>query len=320
MRKIVLIKDEELEERFYENLKRHKLPDYLLYLGAAGVKNWLTLDRSEKFTVAAQLTELLRESMPSLGQLIPPGLNVVSIGVGSGEKERIILEELIRKGDLVYYPVDISTQMVDTALETVRDLPVETIGLVGFFDDMHVLKRFWRFPILLCMLGNNFCNYEPDYVLNTAYENLHEDDLFLFDCHLFPTTENKESIRREIEAVYRSRENVSFNIDPLLRCGVDPENVEFQLDLLPTQTAWGSVYRTHKRLHIREDTSITCGSGTVNFRAGDTIPLGFTYKYTADQVEALLKAYQFTVLTMFLSSDRSNLLALTRKQSQKEEG
>ena len=319
MRKIELIKEEELEERFYNSLKEHKLPDYFLYLGAPGVKNWVTLDRSEKFTVAAQLTELLRESMPFIGRLIPPGMNVVSLGVGSGEKERIILDELSRRSDPFYFPVDISSQMVDIALETVRDIPVEKLGLVGFFEDMPLLKRFWRAPVILCMLGNNFCNYEPDHVLKAVHENLDGEDLFLFDCHLFPNAVDKESIRKKIEAIYRSKENVSFNVGPLLRCGMDPENVAFQLDLLPTQTLIGAVYRTHKRVNIRKDTTINCGSGTVNFEAGDTIQLGFTYKYTAGQIEALLRQYNFTVLRMFLSSDRSNLLVLARKHGLNEE-
>lgn len=318
MRKIELVKEEELEEKICKSLKDHKLPEFSLYAGEAGVKNWIALERSKKFPVASQLTKLLHENISSISRLTAPGTNVVSFGVGAGEKERIILEELIQKGDFVYYPVDISTRMVDIALETVRDLPVEKIGLVGFFEDLHALKSFWRFPVMLCMLGNSFCNYEPDSTLNMVHEHLHENDIFLFDSHLFSMSGDKESMRRSIEQIYRSPKNIFFNLDPLLSRGMDLGNCEFQLDLLPVQTSMGTVYKTYKAIHILKDSTINCGSCSVTFKAGDTVQLGFTYKYTFDQIMALLEQHNFNILRSFLSSDCENLLVLAQKQHTKE--
>lgn len=319
MKKIELIQKEDLEEKLYTSLKHHTIPDYFLYIGDTGVTNWLTLEYSEKIPISTHLTQLLRNSMPSISNSIPPGMNVVSIGVGRGEKERIILEELIKKSAPVYYPIDISTQMVDMALETVHDLPVEKIGLVGLFEDFPELESYWRFPILFCMLGNIFCNYEPEYILKTVHEHLHDNDLFLFDSHMFFLTEDTESIRKNTENMYQSQQNVLFNIGPLVSYGMDSENCEFKLDMFPKKTAVGMVYKMHKTLHICKDSTIACGSRSVTLRAGEILQLGFTYRYTFDQIEALLNQYEFEALKMFFSIGQPNILVLARKQTSMKE-
>jgi uncharacterized SAM-dependent methyltransferase len=156
MEKIELVAEEDLETMFYESLMKHQLPDYFLYMGSEGAKNWLSLDRSEKFTVARQLTQLLQENTSDIGNLIPEDMNFVSVGVGNGEKERIILKELINKYIPTYYPVDINGTLVDMAMQTVQELPVEKKGIVGFIEDMPLLKNLWNPPVMFSILGNTW--------------------------------------------------------------------------------------------------------------------------------------------------------------------
>src|SRR5660398_224152 len=85
------------KKKLYESLKKHELPDYLLYTGTGGAKNWLKLDESETFPVARQLKVLLEKNIASIVRFIPTGMSLVSVGVGSGDKERVLLEELINK-------------------------------------------------------------------------------------------------------------------------------------------------------------------------------------------------------------------------------
>lgn len=119
-------------------------------------------------------------------------MSLVSVGVGNGEKERIFLEALVRKNlaenpssekvSIRYYPIDINSEFVDIALEKVDNLPVEKKGIVGFIEDMATLKENWRLPILFCILGNTFCNYEPEFILQLVHENLERGDLFFLRC------------------------------------------------------------------------------------------------------------------------------------------
>ena len=310
MRKIELVRKDELEARLQTCLEQRQMPDYFLYLDDSGVKNWLTLSDSEEFPVASRLTDLLRQSLPFIAEHISGRFDLVSIGVGSGEKERILLEALVPRGVPTYYAVDISSEMVDQALNAVADINVEKIGLVAFLEDLALLRQFWNPPVLLCLLGNNFCNYDPDSLLETVYGQLECDDLFLFDCHLFPGERGQE----QVERIYRSQLNVHFNIDPLVRRGLNPDNCVFHLELRPMETSLGSVYRTNKWLDILQDTAISCGPNKVLLMADETVSLGFTYKYTRPQVQGYLQRHGFQEMGLFLSPDEHSLLALARKQ------
>lgn len=317
-----------MEERLCESLKNHELPDYFLYAGLEGAKNWLKLDGSETFPVARRLRIVLEENIVSIVRFIPTGMSLVSVGVGSGEKERILLEELIKKNlaerpssgkvPIRYYPVDINSQLVDLALEKVRDLPVEKKGIVGFIEDMPLLKEHWRLPVLFCILGNTFCNYEPEFILQLVYENLEQGDLFFFDASLFPDSgsgEETQTARKSVLGAYASRENALFNIYPLLQYGMAPEDFDFELLLAHVDSKIGALCRTRKSLNILKDTEISVGSETISFREGDIIRMGFTYKYTYDQVTALLDISGFEILRTFLSKDRANAIFLTKKSA-----
>ncbi len=315
MNKIELVTKDELEGRLQACLEQRQMPDYFLYLGNSGVRNWLILSDSEEFPVASRLTDLLRQSLPSITEHLSGRFEMVSIGVGSGQKERMLLEVLVPRGMPTYYAVDVSSEMVDEALNTVADINVDKTGVVAFLEDLASLRQLWSPPVLLCLLGNNFCNYEPDYLLENVYGQMRSDDLFLFDCHLFPgQRQGEEWGQEQVERIYRSQLNVRFNIDPLVQRGLDPENCIFHLDLLPVETNLGSVYRTTKWLEILKDTTVSCGPNKVFLKAGDTISLGFTYKYTRPQVRSYLQRHGFQETELFLSSGEHNLLALVRKR------
>lgn len=325
--KIIASTEKSMEERLCENLRNHKLPDYLLYTGTGGAKNWLKLNRSETFCVSRRLRDLLEENIASIVRFIPSCMSLVSVGVGSGEKEKILLEEMIKKNlaerppsgkvPIRYYPVDINSQLVDLALEKVRDLPVEKKGIVGFIEDISLFKEHWRLPVLFCVLGNTFCNYEPEFFLQLVYENLEQGDLFFFDASLLPgagSGEESHAAKRSVLGTYASRENALFNMYPLLQYGMDPEDFDFELLLSHVDSKIGTLYRTKKSLNILKDTEISIGSENLSFREGDVIRMGFTYKYTYDQVTALLEINKFDILRAFLSKDGENAIFLAKKR------
>jgi uncharacterized SAM-dependent methyltransferase len=325
--KIKTTSEKDLEKRMYESLKKHELPDCLLYTGTGGAKNWLKLDGSEAFPVARQLRVLLEENIASIVRFIPTGMSLVSVGVGSGDKERVLLEELIRKNlaekpasgkvSILYYPIDISSQLLDIALEKVRDLPLEKKGVVGFIEDMPLLKKHWRPPVLFCILGNTFCNYEPEFILQLVHENLEQGDLFFVDANLLPTRgsgEEAQSARRSVLGTYASRENALFNMYPLLQYGMDPDDFDFELLLGHVDSRIGAVYRTRKSLNILRNSEIKIGPETIGFSEGDIIRMGFTYKYTYEQIIAFLDICRFDILKAFMSEDRANVLMLAKKR------
>jgi uncharacterized SAM-dependent methyltransferase len=96
---------------------------------------------------------------------------------------------------------------------------------------------------------------------------------------------------------------------------MNPNSFHFHLDLVPIKSTIGMLYRTHKTLHISEDSFLTIGLNTVSFRSGDIVQLGFTYKYTLEQIMTLLDQADFDLIKYFLSNDRTNAIILSKKKS-----
>jgi uncharacterized SAM-dependent methyltransferase len=324
--KIITATEKEIEEKLYNCLKNYELPDYFLYTGIGGAKNWLKLDQSETFPVARQLKGLLEENLGQIIKFIPTGMSFVSVGVGSGEKEKIILEELVKKNlaeargsgkiAIRYYPVDVGSQFIDLALEKVRNLPLEKKGIVGFIEDLHALKKFWRRPVLFSILGNTFCNYDPEYILNLIHENLEQGDLFFFDASLLPAQKcgaGMQSARKFILDTYTSKENVLFNMYPLLQYGMAAEDFDFEFLLAYVDSRIGMLCKTRKNLNILRDSEINIGSECLNFKEGDLIRMGFTYKYTYEQLTSFLEICGFELVKAFLSKDQANVIILAKK-------
>ena len=312
--KIELVQTCELEEQLKQCLEQRFMPDYFLYLGDSGSRNWLELDGSKEFTVASRLTGLLTQSIPIIARHIHHRCDMVSLGVGSGQKERLLLEALVPRGVKKYVAVDISASLVEKAMNRVADIGIIKIGLVALMEDLTRLRRFWGSPVLLCMLGNSFCNYEPEQLLQSIHRHLEAGDLFLFDCRLFPYgVEDGGAEREQVERMYRSQPNVRFNTAPLAQRGMGAEVCSFHLELETLESEVGPVLRTKKWLHLRKDARVSCGREQVLLRRGDDIQLGFTYKFTRPQVQAYLKRLGFRAVEICVGAEGGDMLALVQK-------
>lgn len=311
-----LMSDEILEERLRYHLDRRQLPDAFLYLGDSGATNWLALEASTRFPVASTLTTLLQEQVEPLARQTAHCRSVVSIGAGDGQKEFILLRELRHYTRPVCHIIDVSHPMVEAALRTLGRLDIETHGVAAFCQDLDQLAPHWDRPALLCLLGNNFSNYDPAFLLNLLGRNLGPADALLLDASLLP--EEEHDVRawvREVEAIYNAAENVRFNLAPLVMRGMDPSSCRFELKLIRVPQPWGQVWRTRKRIHVLRPAVVQCGAATVAFVAGDMIEMGFTYKYRFTQLQDCLQQHGFALRDIRLDSSGGNVILLAARNT-----
>lgn len=315
MRIVDLVRPDEMEASLREHLARGELPDVFLYLGEDGAGNWLDLDTSEAFDVASDLTALIRDRAEAVAAHVPAGATVVSLGVGGGQKERILLAALAGSGARTYIAADVSRTLVEEALRAVDDLDVDVLGATARIEDLSRLCRHVRRPVLLCLLGNTFSNFEPDTLLERVGDHLEPGDLFLFDCHLGPSDEAESAAWREgIEQAYGSAENARFNLGPLTARGADPAACRFSLRLTQTRTRMGRTWRTVKIVHLLRDAEVAFPSGPLRLRGGEQIRMGFTYKHTRRQVLGWVRKAGYETVEAFADADDAHLLVLVRKR------
>lgn len=310
-RKFELVTTEYLEEQLYRGLERRRLPDYVPFLDDNAVHNWLALESSGRLHLPSDLTAFLDESLPYLAEHFVPDLNLVSIGVGDGRKERILLESLLRIGLPSYYSIDISSPMIDAALNTVADIPVEKTALVAFFEDLTILNRLWCHPALLCLLGNTFSNYGAEYVLTAIRAGLEPPDLFLFDCRLLTQDEPK------LEETFASPANVRFQAAPLIKRGLEPDAVEFVIRVVDDPTPAGPVRRIDRSLRLLRHAMVTFDRGCISLNQGEEVRLGSTCQYTLEQVRHFIDRSRLAIVEHHVAPARNQAIFMLRTPRQK---
>jgi uncharacterized SAM-dependent methyltransferase len=317
-----LLTDEILEQKLKYYLDRRQLPDAFLYVGDSGAQNWLTLEASTRFPVAATLTALMREYAGALARQTAHCRTVVSIGAGDAQKELLLLQELQRYSRPVCHIVDVSQPLVEEALATLRGLQIESYGVTALCEDLGQLAPHWKRPTLLCLLGNNFSNYDPASLLGLIGGNLEPTDALLLDASLLPAGDQQdtEAWVQEVEAVYNSPENIQFNTAPLVTRGMDPEHCRFELKLIQVHHPWGTVWRTQKRIHVLQPSVVRCGTAAVAFSAGNVIEMGFTYKYRLTQLQDCLHQHGFDLRDGRLDPTGRNVILLAAKRTTETAG
>lgn len=311
-----LLSDEILEQKLKHHLDRRRLPDAFLYVGDSGARSWLALESSERFPVAAALTTLMKQHAGALARQTAHCRDVVSIGAGDAQKELLLLRELRHYRRPVCHVVDVSQPMVEAALRSLRCLDLETRGVAAFCEDMDHLSPHWGRPTLLCLLGNNFSNYDPALLLRLIGGNLEAADALLLDASILPEEEQDVNAWvHEVETVYNSPENVRFNTAPLVTRGLDPESCRFELKLIRVAHPWGTIWRTQKRIHVLRPGRVRCGPAPVAFAAGDVIEMGFTYKYRLSQLRDCLERHGFRVRDSRTDQTGRNAILLADKRT-----
>jgi uncharacterized SAM-dependent methyltransferase len=316
VRKVNLLTEEALCSLLRGNLSKGMMPDYFLYADEAGARRWLELAGSETFPIASRLTDLLESSALAIAAYFTGTVGLVSMGTGSGEKESLLLRSLMDNCEMKYVAVDVSMNLLEAAMEEVADLDIPKTAVAARFEDIGRIEDLWENSVLLCMLGNSFCNLDPVSALGLIRGNLGPGDAFLFDCAVLPEgASNGQALAAfgdQVEKAYGSELNMRFNLGPLVDRGLDVDACRFHLGFGPVKTPKGEVLRTSKRLEILEDSVISIGGEEVILASGDSIEMGFTYKYTPSHIRALLAHFHFDELAIFFSPDGEYMLSLVR--------
>ncbi|MFJ6673079.1 L-histidine N(alpha)-methyltransferase [Actinosynnema sp. NPDC091369] len=157
------------------------------------------------------------------------GFHHVSFGVGTGHKDRLILEHLLeRNRDLLYLPVDMSSEMLRLGTQEAthrvglrghRVVPVQldfsiNDNLAELRDLVHRLVG--DEPVLYSLLGNTLANFDHDDALLANLTALaRPQDLFLLE--VATTEELSDDLARDaVEEYSRSRAYREFVTSALL--------------------------------------------------------------------------------------------------------
>jgi L-histidine N-alpha-methyltransferase len=242
--------------------------------------------------------------------LAGPKFHYISLGPGTGEKDRAVLQTLQPSyPEMLYVPVDMSSEMLRICLQPIRDLPFiktfrrQTLPVQLDFSDEENLDELQGLrdrligdePILWGLLGNTMANFEDDLELVERLTSLlRPQDLLMLE--VATTTELADDVPERTSTEYlRSKAFCEF-VTSALHQHTDLPIVMDRLEISGETLDERCVVIKAVYHHADEDAKVTLPDRTViTLKRGDTIRLYVSRKYAPEALHAELRSLGLTV-------------------------
>lgn len=284
----------------------------LWYLKPEQAKAYLELENSKNFKDEASgdefklLSKHYKIMLSEIGENKP--FNLVDIGCGDGQKAAFLIERFGSEKKIRYCPIDISSYMVKTAIDTVSKVEVD--GIVDSewnISDFENLENITPLLIndtykcsLFVMLGHTLGNFEIHDLLYQIRNSMKEDDVFAAVTGIKST-----KWERWVDSASSGQVNSNsfFKYIPL-QLGLSENEINF----IP-RLKNGRIEYTYA---INCDKTIKFQDKEIRFNKGDQIIVAIAYKHNKDDLQTILHMY-FKSVIMKLSEDKSTVLLICKK-------
>ena len=287
----------------------------LWYLTPEQAQAYLDLEKAKEYKSSMLDSEitLLTQVMPEISKKIALSDEVTMIDIGCGDGKKAIpviqyLKNNFKKMKIVYCPVDISSYMVEKALDKISHLG-EVDEVVKFqwnisdfenLENVTTLLRKGNRELCLLFLGGTLGNFELHESLYAVTESMTLGDSLLIGVAL-----NNQKIDPDAMAkAYKSTEVDFFLGKVVEQLGFSRDEVEFGARFLNG--------RVECFYSIRANKTISFQNKEIHFYKGDQITVSYSYKYNEKQFEDAIKLY-FKNYKFFFNKDKTWALILCKK-------
>lgn len=220
-------------------------------------------------------------------------VHLIGLGCGGGQKDTRLLRLLKQNGvEIFYTPCDVSTAMVLTARQTaiavvpgnhcfpvVCDLPAVD-DLPAVFQQ-GTLENATRFVTFFGMIPN----FEPEIILPKLASLIRPSDVLLFSANLAPGADYVTGVKTVLPQ-YDNPLTRDWLSAFLFDFGVEPRDGELRFAVENV----GELKRIVARFHFSGERKVKVEGDEFEFRAGESIRLFYSYRYTPKLVaEALMR-------------------------------
>lgn len=283
----------------------------LEFITSEQAKTYLSITSSEDYTSKEPSRESVlvhRHLAGILGRFKSDSLNIIDLGCGNGKKAAFIINKLQGLKRVRYFPVDISSHMVETAISNVKHLKnaeiVDVSWNISDFENLQNISRLFDKSLfkhnVFLLLGNTLSNFDIHELLYEIKESMHQGDFLLLGNSLYNYRSDKEII-----APYRNNAKYEsfFSYMPL-QLGLSSEDIVFDVRFRNS--------RIEFFFTLKHNVTVTFNHKTVSFSKGDQIIAGMFYRYPQKDFLNYLSMY-FDKQTNFFSDDGLYLLSLCQK-------
>lgn len=264
----------------------------------------------DEYYLTRSETSILSQKKEELSILLGnQHFSLIDLGSGDGSKTKILLRHFEEnEADFTYFPVDISTSILQTQLRTLEiELPGVKANAIAaeYYDALSWLKTQPTGKKLVLLLGSNignFSNEEAIRFLQTLWHLMDDRDLLMLG---FDLKKNPEIILQ----AYSDKQGVTANFNYNLLRRINREmDADFRLENFRHYASYDPVTGACKSylLSLKEQAvTINKLNKTFFFEAWEPIHMEYSHKYTLGDINRLAEEAGFSVVRNLTDSERT---------------
>ncbi len=283
----------------------------LWYLTPEQAQAYLDLEDAENFKQEASNSEfeLLSKNMSVIEASFGKGpVNIIDLGCGDGKKAAYVIEKLKDGHKIKYCPIDISSYMVKSAVETVNKMNVgevvETQWNISDFENLEnviplLIKGDFKKNLFL-LLGHTLGNFDIHEILYEIRSSMKKNDIIVLVSGV--ASQKWEQWTHNVTSQGGVKMNDFFVHIPL-QLGLSKNEIEFGARLHNSRVEYYYVINVNKTIKFQDK--------TIDFNKDDQIIVAVSYKHDKSNLNSLLGIY-FSEVNLDISKDGSTALAVCK--------
>jgi L-histidine Nalpha-methyltransferase len=285
-----------VQRELIEGLRQRRIPPKFHYLSYKQSEKWLALHNawSPSRTDLDCATIYDRSFVAATSMVQGEHVRVVGLGCGSGQKEARLMTQLAEQGKKVSFTAcDVSLALVLTAREeasrSVKDARVDPLlcdlAAAGDLGDTLTEIDGGETPRIITFFGM-IPNLEPDAAIPRLAALARPEDVLLVSANLAPGADYEAGMRRILPG-YANTETRDWLLTFIFDIGIEPGDDAFRIGI---EDAKG-LKRIVADYRFSRDRVVTIHGERIEFRAGESLRLFFSYRYTPEKCEGLFASH-----------------------------
>jgi len=304
MRIEILLTENELASQFVNAFSARSLPEKFFYWFPLSVKAWLDLCRDSEYRNFIRSYGLMEDFAREIVSKLPERVDVLSLGCGQGNKDMILLKEMLSCGRQVhYFPIDSSQALLEMACAEAVLARLPYLAWKADVTRQEHLSSIPRAstPRLHLMIGNTLGAFPAPDFCRLLRSLSHPGDFLLVDGEI----QSPETITG-----YDNPLNRRFAFAPLTSIGISEQEGSLVFESKEDPDRPGLHYLT-KHFEAKRNIRIHPAGSTIDILEGEKLEMNFSCKYTRGAfLDLITTEAGFHPLSEFLSRDEKFLMVL----------
>lgn len=302
-----LLTENALADEFVASFQARRLAEKFFYWFPLSVRAWLALCSDGAYRNFVRSRSLIAQSGEALARYIGPGpLEVLSLGAGQGDKDRILLKALSEHGARVaYVPVDTSQALLEMAVGGALAAGFAAHGIKADFTNATHLAALAAEPEtprrLVLLIGNTLGAFDPIAEARELRRLLRPDDLLIVDGEIYSG--------EQTVAGYDNPLNRRFAWAPLHAVGIRETDGTLRFEDV-TDDRLPGLHPLRKHFEAGRTVEALMGGDTMRIAAGERLAMNHSYKYDEPAFLRILAEAELGVRWQGKSDDQRFLMVL----------